>query len=683
MHRGTQIGGADGHASVVMPTASQRSSTYSADDGRGTVSSGRSSGTSGSYGRVEKISRLEKLKSLPESLEEAVCNLPFQLDEIACTPMFREQMEEEACTVLDLSRLLERSPLPLFLRIHETKAATTHVLLLTAPTGARRLDRVTRSALKLGWPRVTSIKIFTSIGSVDEELDYKIWMPRDYTRYFPNLRSIAYVAYDVGSGYFREMCHTMGRQQTKAVVFQASQRHMDVLNLSARLMRYMAHANFLMTSLGLTISAEPRYPDYVFTVIRTVLLTDLAAPTSLRLNVDSTDLLYKITENRTLHFISSYAEHSGDNADGSDDGSGGSDDEMAFCKPSVRELTLRFREIGKLGIPFAARHFPRLERLVLNTDADVGHPSLENTLYGCMFLERWETLRRVQLAHINDTLVQLLASSCPQISELIVFNAATHDELMQKNSFDIHHTLLPLPTMPAMRFTPKSLHYLLTRLPHLRVLDLNYPLYVDPLTRSQDIDASLAASLLRAVETAGVQYPRHLRYLSLPFIPLTAQGIGGILCAFPRLATLEVRLAASVSATAAAARPASASRRRQLLARVKGAGGGSMAAAAASAVSATVASAASAATGGGGSGGVAELNALWVWSDWSSATATLGQVMELFAHSRRPPRVYIPYVAGVAGASEVETRLIKQYMEKELPWVSVHRFEYNVSDYYT
>ncbi|KAJ1838053.1 Cut9-interacting protein scn1, partial [Coemansia sp. RSA 2703] len=267
--RGTQIGGADGHASVVMPTASQRSSTYSADDGRGTVSSGRSSGTSGSYGRVEKISRLEKLKSLPESLEEAVCNLPFQLDEIACTPMFREQMEEEACTVLDLSRLLERSPLPLFLRIHETKAATTHVLLLTAPTGARRLDRVTRSALKLGWPRVTSIKIFTSIGSVDEELDYKIWMPRDYTRYFPNLRSIAYVAYDVGSGYFREMCHTMGRQQTKAVVFRASQRHMDVLNLSARLMRYMAHANFLMTSLGLTISAEPRYPDYVFTVIRT------------------------------------------------------------------------------------------------------------------------------------------------------------------------------------------------------------------------------------------------------------------------------------------------------------------------------------------------------------------------------------------------------------------------------
>ncbi|KAJ2779836.1 hypothetical protein GGI15_003746 [Coemansia interrupta] len=686
---GTQIAGgsvvgADAHASVVMPAASHRSSTYSADDGRATVSSGRSSGIGGSYGRVEKISRLEKLKSLPEALEEAVCNLPFQLDEIACTPMFREQMEEEACTVLDLSRLLERSPLPLFLRIHETKAATTHVLLLTAATGARRLDRVTRSALKLGWPRVTSIKIFTSIGSVDEELDYKIWMPRDYTRYFPNLRSISYVAYDVGSGYFREMCHTMGRQQTKAVVFRASQRHMEVLDLSARLMRYMAHANFLMTSLGLTISAEPRYPDYAFTVIRTVLLTDLAAPTSLRLNVDSTDLLYKITENRTLHFISSYAEHGGD-ADqaGSDDGSGGgSDDEMPFCKPSVRELTLRFREIGKLGIPFAARHFPRLERLVLNTDADVGHPSLENTLYGCMFLERWEMLRRVQLAHINDTLVQLLASSCPQIGELIVFNAATHDELMQKNSFDIHHTLLPLPTMPAMRFTPKSLHYLLTRFPHLRVLDLNYPLYVDPLTRTQDIDASLAASLMRAVETAGVQYPRHLRYLSLPFIPLTAQGIGGIVCAFPRLATLEVRLAAAAAATPTA-RPASASRRRQLLARVKGAGGSTSetryAGGGSTQTGAATASAAAAAAGGG----AVELNALWVWSDWSSATATLGQVIDLFAHSRRPPRVYIPYVAGVAGASEVETRLIKQYMEKEMPWVGVHRFEYNVSDYYT
>ncbi|KAJ2887495.1 hypothetical protein FB639_001269 [Coemansia asiatica] len=649
-----------------VAAGSNRSSAYNADETGATVSSGRSSSDSSedsgiSYGRVEKMSRLEKLKGLPETLEEGVCNLPFQLDEIACTPLFREQLEEEACTVLDLSRLLARSPLPLFLQIHETKAATTHVLLLTATPGARRLDRVTRNALKLGWPRVTSIKIFNNIGSVDEELDYKIWMPRDYARYFPNLRSISYVAYDAANGYFREMCHTMGKQQTKAVVFRASQRHMDVLNLSARLMRYMAHANFLLKNLSLTISAEPRYPDYVFTVIRTVLLTDLAAPTSLRLNVDSTDLLYKITENRTLHFISSYTPEAGRTPEIEDE-----PDEVPFCKPSVRELTLHFHEIGKLGIPFAARHFPNLERLVLNTHADVGHPSLENTLYGCMFLERWQSLRRVQLAHINDTLVQLLASSCPLITELIVFNAATHEELMGKNSFDIHRTLIPLPDMPAMRFTPKSLHYLLTRFPHLRVLDLNYPLYVDPLTRAQDIDASLAASLLRAVEATGSQYPRHLRYLSLPFIPLTAQGIGGIVAAFPRLTLLEVRLAATPAA--AAMRPASASRRRQLLARVKGSAGNSNGAGAYST--------------GTQSASVAELSALWIWSDWSSATTTLGHVMDLFAHSRRQPRIYIPYVTGVAATSEVETRLILQYMRKEMSWVSMHRFEYNIADFY-
>ncbi|KAJ2810676.1 hypothetical protein GGI24_006967, partial [Coemansia furcata] len=306
----------------------------------------------------------------------------------------------------------------------------------------------------------------------------------------------------------------MGRQQAKSVVFRASQRHIDVLNLSSRLMRYMAHANFLLTNLSLTINSEPNYPDYVFTVIRTVLLTDLAAPTNLRLNVDSTDLLYKITENKTLHFISTYPEDEGTCANSNSD-------ELTFCKPSVRELTLRFKEIGKLGIPFAARHFPNLRRLVLTAHADVGHPSLENTLYGCMFLERWSQLSRLQLAHINDTLVQLLASSCPQLSELIVFNSATHEQLMANNSFDIHRNLIPLPNMPSMRFTPKSLHYLLTRLPLLRVLDLNYPLYVDPLTKPQDIDYSLASSLLKAVEMSNSQYPRLLRYLSIPFIPLT------------------------------------------------------------------------------------------------------------------------------------------------------------------
>ncbi|KAJ2641733.1 hypothetical protein GGF44_001985 [Coemansia sp. RSA 1694] len=567
---------------------------------------------------------------------------------MACPPAFREQLEAEAYTLLDLTKLLARSTLPLFLRIHETKAATTHVLLLTVPAGARRLPRVARNALKLGWPRVTTIKIINNITCLDEELDYKIWMPRDYERYFPNLASISYIAYNTQSGYFREMCHSMGRQQAKSVVFRASQRHMDVLNLSSRLMRYMAHANFLLTNLSLTITSEPNYPDYVFTVIRTVLLTDLAAPTNLRLNVDSTDLLYKITDNKTLHFISSYPEEEGsDNSANSD--------EVAFCKPSVRELTLRFKEIGKLGIPFAARHFPDLRRLVLTAHADVGHPSLENTLYGCMFLERWQQLSRLQLAHINDTLVQLLASSCPQLSELIVFNSATHEKLMANNSFDIHRNLIPLPNMPSMRFTPKSLHYLLTRLPLLRVLDLNYPLYVDPLTKTQDIDYSLASSLLKATEMPNSQYPRHLRYLSIPFIPLTVHGISGILGAFQSLSTLEVRLAATP-------RPASSSRRK-LLSRVKEA-------------------IPRQAHDGKSGRRPAELNSLWVWSDWSSATSTLSQVLDLFAQSRKLPRVYVPYIAGINSPSEVETRLIMQYMTKEMPAVHAHRFEYSVCDYY-
>ncbi|KAJ2499341.1 hypothetical protein IWW47_003365 [Coemansia sp. RSA 2052] len=639
------------HSTLPYTADSNRSSAYSAaaddDDGRGTVSSSNSA-SSGHSGRVDKVSRLEKYKGLPESLEEGVCNLPFELDMMACPPAFREQLEAEAYTLLDLTKLLARSTLPLFLRIHETKAATTHVLLLTVPAGARRLPRVARNALKLGWPRVTTIKIINNITCLDEELDYKIWMPRDYERYFPNLASISYIAYNTQSGYFREMCHSMGRQQAKSVVFRASQRHMDVLNLSSRLMRYMAHANFLLTNLSLTITSEPNYPDYVFTVIRTVLLTDLAAPTNLRLNVDSTDLLYKITDNKTLHFISSYLEEEGsDNSANSD--------EVAFCKPSVRELTLRFKEIGKLGIPFAARHFPDLRRLVLTAHADVGHPSLENTLYGCMFLERWQQLSRLQLAHINDTLVQLLASSCPQLSELIVFNSATHEKLMANNSFDIHRNLIPLPNMPSMRFTPKSLHYLLTRLPLLRVLDLNYPLYVDPLTKTQDIDYSLASSLLKATEMPNSQYPRHLRYLSIPFIPLTVHGISGILGAFQSLSTLEVRLAATP-------RPASSSRRK-LLSRVKEA-------------------IPRQAHDGKSGRRPAELNSLWVWSDWSSATSTLSQVLDLFAQSRKLPRVYVPYIAGINSPSEVETRLIMQYMTKEMPAVHAHRFEYSVCDYY-
>ncbi|KAJ2358628.1 hypothetical protein H4S01_006265, partial [Coemansia sp. RSA 2610] len=474
---------------------------------------------------------------------------------------------------------------------------------------------------------------------------YKIWMPRDYKRYFPNLRSISYVAFNSDSGYFREMCHTMGPENAQSVVFRASQRHMEILNLSSRLMRYMAHANFLLTNLSLTISNEPNYPDYAFTVIRTVLLTDLNAPTNLRLNVDCTDLLYKVTENMTLRFISLYPDQSEPTTP---------TDELPFCKPSVRELMLRFQRIGKLGIPFAARHFPNLERLVLNAHAEVGHPSLENTLYGCMFLERWLLLSRVQLAHINDTLVQLLASSCPRLSELIIFNAATHEELMAKSLFDIHHNPLPLPSTPSMRFTPKGLHYLLTRFPHLRVLDLNYPMYVDPLTRPQDIDLSLASSLLRATEVPSPHYPRHLRYLSIPLIPLSAHGISGIISAFPSLSTLEVRLAATP-------RPPS-SARRKLFSRVK--------------------DAIPRQAHERGSRRPAELSALWIWSDWSSATTTLGQVMELFASARAPPRVYIPYVAGVNSPSEVDTRLILQYMEKEMPSIRVHRFEYNVSDYY-
>ncbi|KAJ2002322.1 hypothetical protein GGI04_002865 [Coemansia thaxteri] len=639
---------------AVLPLAeSNRSSTYSVadnngyNDGAGSGTASSSSSSFGHSGRMDKVSRLEKYKGLPESLEEGVCNLPLELDLMACPPAFREQLESEAYTLLDLTKLLERSSLPLFLRIHETKAATTHALLLTVPAGTRRLPRVARSALKLGWPRVTTIKIIANITSLDEELDYKIWMPRDYERYFPNLGAISYVAYNTQSGYFREMRHTMGRQQPKSVVFRASQRHMDVLNLSSRLMRYMAHANFLLTSLSITINNEPNYPDYVFTVIRTVLLTDLAAPTNLRLNVDSTDLLYKITDNMTLHFISAYPD---------EESAGSCADELVFCKPSVRELTLRFREIGKLGIPFAARHFPNLKRLVLNTHADVGHPSLENTLYGCMFLERWQQLSRLQLAHINDILVQLLASSCPQLSELIVFNSATHEELMANNSFDIHRNLIPLPSMPSMRFTPKSLHYLLTRLPLLRVLDLNYPLYVDPLTKTQDIDFSLASSLLKATESPNSQHPRHLRYLSIPFIPLSVHGISGILSAFQSLSTLEVRLAATP-------RPASSSRRK-LLSRVK------------------EAIPRQTYEGRGGSRRPAELSSLWIWSDWSSATSTLSQIMDLFAQSPRLPRVYVPYISGINSQSEVETRLIMQLMKKEMPAVRVHRFEYNVNDYY-
>ncbi|KAJ2480476.1 hypothetical protein IWW56_002420 [Coemansia sp. RSA 2131] len=623
----------------LLSASSNRSSTSSANNC--VTPTGSTSGEA----HIDKLSRLEKYKALPESLEEGVCNLPIELDLVACPPAFREQLEAEAYTMLDLSKLLARGSLPLLLRIHETKVATTHVLLLTVPAGARRLPKLTRNALKLGWPHVSAIKIFHGIGTLDDDLGYKLWMPRDYKRYFPNLRSISYIGLNAETGYFREMCHTMGQQQTQSVVFRVSQRHMDILNLSARLMRFMAHANFLLTNLSLTISSEPNYPDYAFTAIRTVLLTDLNAPTNLRLNVDSTDLLYKVTENMTLHFISLYPDQ---------DGSPMQTDEMPFCKPSVRELMLRFKEIGKLGIPFAARHFPNLERLVLNAHADVGHPSLENTLYGCMFLERWPALSRIQLAHVNDTLVQLLASSCPQLSELIIFNAATHEVLMAKNSFDIHHNHLPLPSMPSMRFTPKGLHYLLTRFCHLRVLDLNYPLYVDPLTRPQDIDQSLATSLLRATEAPNSQYPRHLRYLSIPFIPLSVHGISGIISAFPSLLTLEVRLAATP-------RPQSSSRRK-LISRVK--------------------EAIPRQTHERNSRRPAELGALWIWSDWASATTTLGQVMGLFEHSRTPPRVYIPYVAGINSPSEVDTRLILQYTKKEMPSVRVHRFEYNVSDYY-
>ncbi|KAJ1931829.1 hypothetical protein GGF37_007258, partial [Kickxella alabastrina] len=178
-----------------MSSAAKRRSSGSivinaVDDSSGSI--GKDCRIRHSVGRVEKMSRLEKLKGLPESLEEGVCDLPLDLDEMACTPAFREALQEEAGTVLDLTRLLERSPLPLLLRIHESKAATTHVLVLTAAPGARRLDRTTRNALKLGWPRVTSIKIFSHITSLADELHYKIWMPRDYARYFPNLRSISY-----------------------------------------------------------------------------------------------------------------------------------------------------------------------------------------------------------------------------------------------------------------------------------------------------------------------------------------------------------------------------------------------------------------------------------------------------------------------------------------------------------
>lgn len=608
-------------------------------------STGMASISSGHSGRIDKVSRLEKFKNLPESLEEGVCNLPFELELMSCPPAFRERLEADSYTLLDLTKLLSHSTMPLFMRIHETKAATTHVLLLTVPPGARRLSKTARSALKLGWPRVTSIILLSNINSLEEELGYKIWMPRDYNRYFPNLQSISYVGYNTQTGYFREMCHEMGHSdQVRSVVFRASHRHMDALHLSSPLMRYMAHANFLMTNLSVTVTSENKYPDYAFTVIRTVLLTDLAAPTNLCLNVDSTDLLYKITENKALRVISS------------EDSSAEDPDEIDFCKPSVRELTLRFKEIGKLGIPFAARHFPKLTKLVLNTYSEVGHPSLENTLYGCIFLERWPQLAHLQLAHINDTIVQLLASSCPQLSELVVFNAATHDELMAKNSFNIHRNLIPLPDMPSMRFTPKSLHYLLTRFPLLRVLDLNYPLYVDPMTKARDIDVALASSLLKAVGTPDSQYPKHLRYLSAPFIPLTVHGISGILSAFQSLTTLEVRLAATP-------RPYSASRREKLLNRVKEAiprqNNDRMA-----------------------SRRPAALSALWIWSDWSSATSTLSQLMELFSQSPKKPRIYIPYTSAINGQSEVETRLVLQYITKEFPQVSVHRFEYNVADYY-
>ncbi|KAJ2348083.1 hypothetical protein IWW50_004182, partial [Coemansia erecta] len=198
-----------------------------------------------------------------------------------------------------------------------------------------------------------------------------------------------------------------------------------------------------------------------------------------------------------------------------------------------------------------------------------------------------------------------------------------------------------------------GLHYLLTRFPHLRVLDLNYPLCVDQLIRPQDIDQSLATSLLRETELPHSRYPRHLRYLSIPFIPLTMQGISGIASAFPSLMTLEVRLAATP-------RPQSSSRRK-LISRVK--------------------EAIPRQTHERSSRRSAELDALWIWSDWASATTTLGQVVGLFEHSR-PPRVYIPYVSGDCSPSEVDTRLILQYMEKEMPSVRVHRFEYNVSDFY-
>ncbi|KAJ1949917.1 hypothetical protein EC988_004578 [Linderina pennispora] len=627
-----------------MLSGSVRSSISSQTDSIGSIGSAGSTGSR--QGRAEKFSRLEKLKSLPESIEEGVADLPIELDTMSCPPAFREQLEVEANTILDLTKLLERSSLPLFLQIHENKAATTHVLLLSVPAGTNKLSRLTRSALKLGWPRVTSIKIFSEIESVEEEIDYKIWMPRDYKRFFPNLRSISFIAYNTSVGYFREMNHTMGRQQSKEVVFRASQRHMEVLQLNSRLMHYMAHANFLLTSLTLTLNKEASYPKYVFLVIRSVLLTDLAAPTYLQLNVDSTDLLYKITDNKTLHFISPNPE-----SDESDP------DEIPFAKPSVRELTLKFKEIGKLGIPFAARHFPNLEKLTLNTFPDVGHPSLENTLYGCMFLERWENLSRLQLAHINDTLVQLLANSCPQLSELVVFNAATHDELMSKNSFDIHRNLIALPNMMAMRFTPKSLHYLLTKFPHLRVLDLNYPLYVDPNTRQQDIDFSFSTSLLKAVGPNNPRFPRYLRYLSIPFIPLTASGITGILSAFQSLSTLEVRLAAG-------SRPISS--RRKLL----------------SHVSKRVKEAMAGDQPLDSHRRPAELSVLWVWSDWTSASSTLGPVLDLFAHSRRLPRVYLPYVSGMVSQSELDSRLIVQYMQKEMPNVKIHRFEYNITDFY-
>ncbi|KAJ1963922.1 hypothetical protein GGI12_001748 [Dipsacomyces acuminosporus] len=635
----SQFGTAASNNTSPTTPSSNRSSTYS----NGSTASSASNANSMGHGRIDKVSRLEKFKGLPESLEEGVINLPLDLDLMSYPPAFREQLEAEASTVLDLSQLLKRSTLPLFLRIHETKAATTHILLVSVPAGTSRLPKTTRNALKLGWPKVTAIKIFNTIETLEEEIDYKIWMPRDYKRYFPSLKSISFISHNSDAGYFREMCHTMGRQQCKSIVFRASQRHMDVLNLNSRLMQYMAHANFLMTNLSLTINSEPNYPPYVYTVIRTVLLTDLAAPTNLRLNVDSTDLLYKITDNMTLHFISSDPE-SGDGAADTQE------DEVPFCKPSVRELALRFKEIGKLGIPFAARHFPNLERLVLNTHSDVGHPSLENTLYGCMFLERWSSLSRLQLAHINDTLVQLLANSCPQLSELIVFNAATHDVLMSKNSFDIHRNLISLPNMISMRFTPKSLHYLLTRLPYLRTLDLNYPLYVDPLTKPQDIDQSFSTSLLKSISTFNTRYPRALRYLSIPFIPLSASGISGILSAFQSLQTLEVRLAATP-------RPTSSSRRKLLQhvsKRVKDTN----------------------------TRRPAELNSLWVWSDWSAATTTLGPLLDLFSSSQRLPRVYFPYISGENSPSELETRLIWQYMKKEMPAVHVHRFEYNVSDYY-